>query len=107
MNHSSLLPKKITIGTSVFKVVWMDKVHKDGRSGEFDQEKGQISMKINPEAAWPYVLDTLVHEALHGCEYASHLPHNEKWVSQITAAVIGLIRDNPALVKAIKMKDPE
>lgn len=93
------VPKRLKIGPHIWKVELTDQI--DGDEGECDT--ATLTIKVNPRNDTPsYIVCTLVHELYHAIWYQAGLgkrPKEENVVVAFENGFIGLLRDNPKLLK--------
>jgi hypothetical protein len=92
---------KIKIGHKTFKVIKDDNMTDGtGLVGEINYNKTEI--RISPRLEEQSLIDTLVHESIHGMldfmgEVQKEEIKDEKTTTRITSGILMLIRDNPEL----------
>lgn len=102
------LPASVKVGNYTFTVHAVPGHEMDKRqaAGQFSGYAQTIDLRTDMGDA--NLRDALLHEVLHGVLYAHGLArvleldadgHEEKLVSALTPVILGVLRDNPALVK--------
>lgn len=93
----------VRIGTLEFPIRFLtpDDLAEDNTLGEFNQSEGIF---INPNQSPANMASTVMHECLHAMHYAYRIRKrlNEEGMCEAwEGPMLALIRDNPALVKAL------
>ena len=95
------LPEKIRIIGKTYTVEEAPESPLENRCfGRFKAAEGQIILQAG--MCDDQVRDTLIHEALHGIDYAMSLDLEEPQVHALAAGVCALFRDNPALLELFR-----
>jgi len=101
------LPDSVKIGPVAYTVKEVDDLHDVNDEGRKRWLHGQIlwtsaAIQIERDQADDVKVTTLVHEALHGIlNTAGQNDHPEEMIIALGYGIVQLLRDNPALVKAI------
>lgn len=97
------LPTSIRIGPYDHKVIVKEIIPDDGSTvfGEFSSERLEITIHPSNHPHDHHIVDTLLHEILHGLfEYSGlDLKVEERICSFLGTGLMQVIRDNPELVK--------
>lgn len=97
------LPSKVRIAGLDYKITPCDYVYHKRRYAEFDATGREIRIDGNPNNHYN-VLDTLLHEIMHGIYWGYNIKDEDEEERTVTAMATGLsqvLLDNPDLVKWI------
>src|SRR5262245_23637476 len=98
-------PTSIRIGYRDYRVEWMTNEHASllARFAEIDHNTAVMRVQENLDS--PKMVNSILHEILHGCWFISGLsqkkPKEEQVVSCVANQLTQVWRDNPDLVKWI------
>jgi len=93
------LPKKIIIGSAIYDVEHLDVHEAIGRSISGEILYGGGKIRVGPYGDHSNVLNTLVHEILHGVYQEYGLENTEQIVQPAANGLTTIFRDNPKLLK--------
>ena len=94
------LPNSIRIIGKDYAIVTCPKASMPNEFGLCDSEHQRIFLMTETSNAT--MLDTILHECLHGIDFNMHLELSERQVHALAAGVSALLLDNPSFVSFIQ-----